>query len=204
SEISIKMMEIIESFESDFKCLNRRQIRMMRVIADSELARRNQTVAVPAGTTSTSTTEAVEKDGCLWRKAMDPAKLARDTVSRKANAEEVVVSSFMVVIATKAQLRTKTGRVNLRLQATQYILRYALQAISLLDSIREAIENGSQKKLEVDVIDFVFTSIRPVCTDLFYLHLWKELKETMVKHKFAYIDLEAFDKRCQTIFNSPP
>lgn len=34
------------------------------------LQRRNQTVAVPAGTTSTSTTEAVEKDGCLWRKAM--------------------------------------------------------------------------------------------------------------------------------------
>ncbi|GMT32145.1 hypothetical protein PFISCL1PPCAC_23442, partial [Pristionchus fissidentatus] len=188
------MMEIIESFESDFKCLNRRQIRMMRVIADSELARRNQ---------SAPEVDPAQNEGCLWRKAMDPAKLARDTVSRKANAEEVVVSSFMVVIATKAQLRTKTGRVNLRLQATQYILRYALQAISLLDSIKEAIENGSQKKVEVDTVDFVFTSIRPVCTDLFYLHLWKELKEAMMKHKFSAIDIEASDRKCQTIFNTP-
>ncbi|GMR31863.1 hypothetical protein PMAYCL1PPCAC_02058, partial [Pristionchus mayeri] len=202
--VSIAMMEIIESFESDFKCLNRRQIRMMRVIADSELAGLDKPCSLQRRNQAQSSAEPAEKEGCLWRKAMDPAKLARDTVSRKANAEEVVVSSFMVVIATKAQLRTKTGRVNLRLQATQYILRYALQAISLLDSIREGIENGSEKALERDKFDYIFTSIRPVCTDLFYLHLWKELKETMVKHHVDRTFLQDLDIRIQSIFSSPP
>ncbi|GMT04845.1 hypothetical protein PENTCL1PPCAC_27019, partial [Pristionchus entomophagus] len=195
SAVFIAMMEIIESFESDFKCLNRRQIRMMRVIADSELARRNQ---------AQSAADSAEKEGCLWRKAMDPAKLARDTVSRKANAEEVVVSSFMVVIATKAQLRTKTGRVNLRLQATQYILRYALQAISMLDTIKESLESKTLMEMDIETLDFLFTSIRPVCTDLFYLHLWKDLKEAFMRHHFHRGVLKEFDDRIQTIFHSPP
>ncbi|GMS97638.1 hypothetical protein PENTCL1PPCAC_19813, partial [Pristionchus entomophagus] len=89
-----------------------RQIRMMRAIADLELARRDQ---------AKSGADSAEKEGCLWTKAIDPAKLARDTVSRKANGEEDVVSSFMAVVATKTKLKTKTGRVNLQLQATQYI-----------------------------------------------------------------------------------
>ncbi|GMS97672.1 hypothetical protein PENTCL1PPCAC_19847, partial [Pristionchus entomophagus] len=175
--VSITMMGIVDSFESDFKCLDRRQIRMMRVIANLELAIERTFPLLQRRDQAQSGADSAAKEECLWRKAMDPAKLARDTVSRKANGEADVVSSFMAVVATKTQLKMKTGRVNLKLQATQYILRYALQAISLANTIKESLENGSLKEVDEETVDFLFTSIRPVCTDSFCLKLGKELKE---------------------------
>ncbi|GMS97664.1 hypothetical protein PENTCL1PPCAC_19839, partial [Pristionchus entomophagus] len=88
-------------------------IRMMRAIVDS--ARRDQTQ---------SGADSVEKEGYLWKRKMGPTNMGFYTVSRKANAEEDVVSTFMAAVALKSIWKKITGRVDLQLQAAQHILRY--------------------------------------------------------------------------------
>ncbi|KAF8365480.1 hypothetical protein PRIPAC_83309 [Pristionchus pacificus] len=183
------MASLMSLFAWDFENLSPRQMGMMRLYVETQ--EREQAKE--------------QKDG-VRGVPCDPSNLAKMTMGRSADTEEHLLRTYLIVLNVDHLTRNDAipdmigPMLPTPIEAAKMILKSALESIAILDVIRVCIMIGRMTTLPpFSTFNILFTSLRPVCNDVYFDKMWNGLMQTLKARRLSQESLDVFEQQYETI-----